>query len=45
MGVTPKEARDFGSNAFQREAMRDGRDWRTKQMPRRSGGAFDLADA
>jgi hypothetical protein len=45
MGVTPKLARDFGSNAFEREATRDVREWRTKQKPRRSGGAFDLADA
>jgi hypothetical protein len=45
MGITPKLARDFGSNAFEREATRDVREWRTKQKPRRSGGAFDLADA
>jgi hypothetical protein len=45
MGVTPSWPRDFGANAFEREAARDGREWRTKQKPRRSGGAFDLADA
>ena len=37
--------RDSGSNTFEREATRGGREWRTKQRPRRSGGAFDLADA